>query len=364
MRLCCYFNYAPLYRQAIFKAIDDEFDTQFLFGREVENTSNSGIVKLDYSIFKKTPVEFENRSILGRYLWRTKLLAQLFKRYDTYIITADLSFSYIPFLLGCKLLRKRVFGWGHGPKDKNGRLGAFYCWFLKNLTGFLAYGEAGKKRMEELGIPGSKIHVIYNSLTGKVHDHPELKSGIYTSHFGNDDPTLFFIGRLTPVKQIDRIIETLVSHRAKGLYYNLTIIGDGPEREKLQSLIQRHNLSDRVWMYGACHDDAVLAPLLYNADLCVSPGNVGLTALSALQYGTPVVSHDSFEHQMPEYEVIMPNKTGMLYKYNDFSDMADKIEEWLTARHERQDIRENCYAVINGHWNADCQIELLKDILE
>ena len=63
-------------------------------------------------------------------------------------------------------------------------------------------------------------------------------------------------------------------------------------------------------MYGETFDEAEISKLLNHADLCVSPGNVGLTAMHALAYGVPVATHNDFKNQMPEFEAITPGKTG------------------------------------------------------
>lgn len=367
MKLCCYFNYAPLYRQSVYEAIDKEFDTQFLFGKEVEYKKNSGIAKLDYSIFKKEPIEFENKTILKHFLWRTKLIRQLFKGYDTFLITGDLSFSYIPFIIGCKLFNKRIYGWGHGPKSKNGFLGPIYWWILKQMTGFLTYGEGGKKRLIELGYKPEKVCTIYNSLNRKKNSSLlSLESNIISDHFKNDFPTLLFIGRLTPQKRIDILIKISAIHRAQGINYNLLIIGDGIEANTLHKLSEINSLQDRIWFYGECYDEERLNELIYNCDLCCSPGNVGLTALHAMTYGVPVISNDDFETQMPEYETILPQKTGMLFKKDNYDDLAGKILYWITnftGTKKRAEIRQNCYEMINGKWNSDNQISILKRVL-
>ena len=54
------------------------------------------------------------------------------------------------------------------------------------------------------------------------------------------------------------------------------------------------NLQDQIWFYGACYDESKLGELIFNADLCVSPGNVGLTAVHSMGYGTPVITHNNF----------------------------------------------------------------------
>ena len=75
-------------------------------------------------------------------------------------------------------------------------------------------------------------------------------------------------------------------------------------------MIEELGISDQTWLYGACYDDLTLAELFYNSHVCVSPGNVGLTAIHALSFGCPVISHGNFPYQMPEFESIIPSITG------------------------------------------------------
>ena len=47
---------------------------------------------------------------------------------------------------------------------------------------------------------------------------------------------------------------------------------------------------------GLCHFQGAVfdesnSELIYHSDLCVSPGNVGLTAIHSLTYGVPVATH-------------------------------------------------------------------------
>lgn len=365
MKLCCFFNYAPLYRQSIYKAIDENFDTQFYFGDSVDDNKSGGIARLDYAAFRRRPVTFRNKKLFGRFLWRTKCALLGLKRYDTFIVTGDSSFSYIPLLLSCKILGKRVFGWGHGIKTKGSGMKLFNNFLYRNLDGYLTYGEGGRRRLIELGFDPARIHVIYNSLSGRIKECPDLTSAVFKDHFGNDNPVLLFIGRLTPQKKLDWLVRALVELDRQGLKCNLVMIGTGNEESRLRELASELGVADRVWFYGECYDDSITSELIYNADLCVSPGNVGLTALHALSYGTPVISHDDFETQMPEYEVIDPGKTGMLYRKDDFADFCKAILTWLTDRkNSRSKIRRDCLDMINGKWNADHQIEVLKATLE
>lgn len=365
MKLCCIFNMAPLYRKSIYHKIDNTFDTQFCFGHDVHEGQKSGIKSIDWNSFKKYPKTIKNRQILGRFQWRSNIQTLPFHDYDKFIITGDFPFSYIPFLLSCKLLGKPVYAWGHGSKTFSSGTGFIQKFIIHLLTGYLTYSEGGKKRLEDLGIPERKIHVIYNSLADGVDAQSQkyLKSDIYSNHFQNSYPVVIFIGRLTKVKQLDWILKAQALHQKEGIFYNTVFIGDGSCRADLEKEAISKSLNKYVWFYGECYKDELLSPLIYNADLCVSPGNVGLTALHAMSYGTPVISHNEFDKQGPEYESIQPNSTGLLYKYGLFDDFCDSIKKWLNSNTNRNIVRQSCYDMINGKWNSTHQINMLQHLL-
>lgn len=363
IKLCCIFNYAPLYRKSIYKKIDENFDCQFYF-----SDMKSDIAKMDYNDFKRFPKTVRDIKLFGRYNWRRDILTLPFKDYSHYLVIGDYSLTYLPFIILCHMLGKKVYAWGHGSKFFPRKSGWYIKWCHMHFDLFFTYSEGGKKRLIELGIPENKLEVIYNSLNCGVNPNKTIKynSGILAEHFKNINPTLLFVGRLTKVKQLDWIIKAQTKHRLKNINYNVLIIGDGEERGHLEKLVNDNNLSDSVWFYGKCYDDNELSVLLYNADLCVSPGNVGLTALHAMSYGTPVLSNDDFETQMPEYETIIEGKTGSLYHKGDFEDFCNKIETWMANYPDRNRniVRENCYAVINDKFNSEYQIKLLKKFIK
>lgn len=363
MKLCCIFNYAPSYRESIYTKIDQTFDTQWCFAKEVHYGKGSGIKAFNWSVLRKEVHEIKNRKVLGRFLWRTNIQTLPFKGYDKFLISGDLSLSYIPFLLCCKILGVPVYGWGHGSKTFNRGTGPIDKIFYKLLTGYFTYGEGGRNRLVELGVDEQKIRVIYNSLNEGVNPEEieKLKSSVYFEYFKNSAPVLIFIGRLIPSKKLEWIIEAMKNHRRVGLNYNLMIIGTGSDEDKLRLLTKQYGLEERVWFYGACYDESKLNELLYNADLCVSPGEVGLTALHTMSYGTPVISHDNFEKQGPEYETIRNEETGLLFQYDNFDDFCLKVQTWLSLNHSRDIIRQNCYQVINTFWNSNYQLKLLID---
>ena len=83
---------------------------------------------------------------------------------------------------------------------------------------------------------------------------------------------LFFVGRLSPIKKLDQILDAMVICNGRGCRYNLTFIGSGTEMENLRAKVCELGLEEQVWFYGSCYDEEELSSLIYNADLCVAPG--------------------------------------------------------------------------------------------
>lgn len=172
-----------------------------------------------------------------------------------------------------------------------------------------------------------------------------------------------FIGRLTPVKKLDIVVRAIELLKRRNLYFNLTFIGDGSERQRIVDLAKSLGVENQVWMYGETFDEAEISKLLNHADLCVSPGNVGLTAMHALAYGVPVATHNDFKNQMPEFEAITPGKTGFFFKENSVDDLADSIADWFAEKQNRESVRNACISEIESRYNPKTQLEILKDVI-
>ena len=174
-----------------------------------------------------------------------------------------------------------------------------------------------------------------------------------------------FIGRLTPVKQLDMIIDAANILREKGQKYNIVYVGDGPEREKVESKAKELNLTKQVWLYGACYDEKQNAELIYNADLCVAPGNIGLTAMHSLVFGTPALTHNDFKWQMPEFEAIKEGITGCFFERNNVESLAESISKWFEDNKDRRlDVRLACYKEIDENWTPEYELNVLKKVIK
>lgn len=366
--LCCIFNYAPHYRLPIYKKIDTDLGAHFYFGNRLYQEL---IKKLDYSELtgfrNELSVHFFTLNKFRIEYTGGWINLAMSPRYKKYLITPNyFAINQWIFLLLCAIFRKKVYTWEHGMRTTNFshrtiRLAKLYA----SLTsGTLLYGHGAKKVMEGLGFNPKKLHVIYNSLDYDASLKYRNKTSLnpYHSHFNNQNPVLLFIGRLTQVKKLDMIIKAFSLLKEKNVLVNIVFIGDGPMKESLRSSIAKNDLP-HFWFVGPMYDESQIATFLSHATLCVSPGNVGLTAIHALTYGLPVITNDNFDEQMPEYEAIEDGKTGCFFRNNDVEDMSYKIRRWIEDKSDREKVRQDCYKIIDDKYNPHTQLEILHQVL-
>lgn len=366
MKLCVIYNFAAHYRQSIFVKMDQTYDCDWYFGKR-----NADIKKMDYSLLKGNVKEVQTRHIFGL-SYQKGVVRLLREPYTDYILLGDThSISTWLFCINARLLhpKKKLYFWSHGWYGKETRTERIIKNVLFKLPngGTFLYGNYARNLMIKEGFNPNKLFVIHNSLAydEQAATRQQLTvNPFYQEHFNNDFPNLFFVGRLTSVKKLDMILKAMRQLEDKGRHYNLTFVGGGEKKEELESLTRELKLEKRVWFYGPCYDEKSLGEMIYNADLCVSPGNVGLTAIHTMMFGTPVLTHDDFPHQMPEFEAIREGITGAFFKYGDTDALAEVIARWFDKNGDkREEIRQACMKEIDEHWTPQFQIEVLKQHL-
>jgi glycosyltransferase involved in cell wall biosynthesis len=366
--ICCVFNLAPHYRSSIYKLMNKELDCDFYFGNKVE----SSIKLLDYSELNGFKKEVENIRILNTsFKWQKNVVGLVFKKkYKYFILTGDasiLSNWMIAFFGLC--LNKKVYLWMHGLTKELSWKGKLITFPLYHMSSkFLLYSDYSKNLMLKNGFNPNKMVCIYNSLDydSQLALRKKLKkSSIYSDYFKNNFSTLIYIGRIQKSKKIHFLIDALSILRSKNIFCNLVIVGSDTENVELEKNISKRALENFVWMFGPCYEEEKIAELLYNADVCVSPGNIGLTAIHSMSYGTPTITHGNFQNQGPEFESIVSGVTGDFFEENNIEDLSVKIQKWINLdKDKREKIRLSTYNVIDNRYNPYYQVKILKDIIE
>jgi glycosyltransferase involved in cell wall biosynthesis len=359
------YHYIAHYRKNIFQRLSKNQQFEFCIF--------AGL-KTDISI-KTLPDEFSSIPIedggirwelidnywMGNILWQKGLIKQIRQlKCSAVIFLGNVYFLSTWFAaIYCKLNGIKVLMWGHGYlKLEKGIRGYIRKVFYSLAEAHFIYSEHSINIMRKQGLANKRLYKVNNSL-----DHPlQLRIRKKVAHINSPyaprfHPTLklVFIGRLTAQKKIGLVLESLKIILKSDVKASLHIIGDGEILGSLKNLAQTLRVSEFVVFYGACYEEERIASFLYHADVCVSPGEVGLTAMHSMVYGTPVITHGNKCRQMPEFESIISGETGDFFIEGDPEDLAMKILQWNTSHLDREITRRRCYRMIDENYTPKYQ---------
>ena len=369
------YHFLAHYREPIFRVLCRQ-------QKEIEYTLYSDPVNAYDSVRtinpEKAGISVKNNGLRWRFLkniWFSNCLWQrgvvrlsLSKEFDTIIYLGSVYFisTWVGAIIA-KLRGKRVLMWSHGfLKEEKGLKGWLRDVFYRLADGMLLYHKRAKEILIGRGFKPENLYVVYNSLDYEKqikireaiteNDILEYKKRLFSkSHL----PVLLFIGRIIPQKRLNVLIDAAGILREKGQECNLFFVGDGVEKDNLLKLATELGLEDSICFYGACYDEEKIALLIMLSDICISPGEIGLTCMHSLVYGTPVITHDDPDFQGPEYEAIIPGRNGDFFKNGNAKDLAMKIEEWLLANKDREEISRSCYKIIDEYYNPNYQLKVI-----
>lgn len=355
---------APKYNEEFYLTMDKQLDCHFIIGEQFD-----GIKEMDKHLLSNCYVPHRIR--LGSKITYEKGVLRELRHVSPDVVISTLDpYDLTSWVLKvyCFLTNTALLYITHGwyGKEKG------FKKIIKNIhyskvSAFLLYGNYSKKLMINEGFDERKLFVLHNSLnySRQIKIRNEIvRSTKFTDYFGNDNPVILFIGRLTKVKMLDMLLKAVANLKQNGEKYNICFVGDGTEKESLQEMSRLLNIENQVWFYGACYDELENAEIIYNADVCVAPGNVGLTAMHCMVFGCPVITHNDFAWQMPEFESIHEGITGSFFEYGNLDSLQYTISKWFEShKSDREEVRKACYNEIDTSWTPQFEIDVLNKAL-
>jgi len=279
-----------------------------------------------------------------------------------------LPITWIAALLA-RMTGKRVLFWTHGWRRRDrGLKRLIRRAFYRIPHGLLLYGHGAKMIGLAEGFRAENLYVIYNSLdyeaqrAARTRITLEGTNTVRTELFpGSERPMAICVSRLTELRRLDLMLAAMAIQRDQGRPIDLLLVGEGGERANLERVASDEGLS--VHFYGACYDENRLAELIGAANVTVSPGAIGLTAMHSMAYGTPVITHDDPFDQGPEFEAIIPGKTGASFRRGDVEDLAQVVGQFTRERWPDDNVRRDCHEMIERLWNPRQQRRVIEHAL-
>ena len=180
------------------------------------------------------------------------------------------------------------------------------------------------------GVPPDRIGVIPCGVNLELFQPVNKEIARKQLGFG-DDKVILFVGRIEPLKGIDRLLQAMPLLQ-NGQKPRLVIIGGDEhsqrEMKRLQKLSRDLHIEDSVTFTGVIKHDK-LSYFYSAADVCAVPSyyeSFGMVALESIACGTPVVAADVGGLK----SVIHQGETGYIVPDNAPHRLADKISLLLS----------------------------------
>jgi glycosyltransferase involved in cell wall biosynthesis len=197
-------------------------------------------------------------------------------------------------------------------------------WFLDRITSFIPClwiansKYIGESNAKHLGIPTSKIKVIYRGRNSD--DFSEWKKP------ETDDFRFVCIGRLYEKKGYPELIQAFSIIAKKNSKVKLVIYGEGTYRPQMEKQILDVNLQGQIILAGNVPN---AWQKMYEAHCFVFPSRFeGFSGalVEAMMTGIPIISSD-----IPmNLEAVENNKTALVHQLKDVTNLADKMEEMIS----------------------------------
>lgn len=168
---------------------------------------------------------------------------------------------------------------------------------------------------------------------------------------------LITTGRLIPEKHFDMLIKAIANISSSTL--SLRIIGNGSEKNKLQRLITKLHIEDRVQLMGHKSKQEIVE-LLQDSDIFVLPSQsetFGVAYIEALACGLPIIATDCGGPRD-----IVTHSNGLLIPTNNQQALEQAIIQMSNnlSSYDKKAIAEDC----QKHFSSNNIAQLITQTLE
>jgi glycosyltransferase involved in cell wall biosynthesis len=268
-----------------------------------------------HAISRKYPLySGERRSIVQAILFSLACCKLLFKKFDVIDVDSMPFFPLFPVRIVTWLRRKKLMAtwhevwgtqyWKHYMGGLSGKIGAATEWLaMKTPDTVISNSDHTTRRLLEAGM---KKHIVTVPLGVDVET-------IFAVPVHEMQSDIIFAGRLLPNKNVDLLIHAVKQVKRTDKDIRCLIVGNGPERKRLEALVTELQLENNVTFFNFLEDHTELYSLMKASRMFVLPSvreGFGLVVVEANAAGIPVIT-TTHEHNAAR-ELIIEGRNGYL----------------------------------------------------
>ena len=189
------------------------------------------------------------------------------------------------------------------------------------------------------------IHIAFVEPNGlkEAKESTDIKKVRETLRIGEGELFLLFVGAFIRTKNATSLVRTSADLRKN---FKLVLVGDGPERARIEGLVKRLNLEDRVILLGQQPHGETLA-MMRACDALVLPSiceQVPNVVLEALALGRPVIA--TKVGGIPEI------RSANLHLIDNLEELGMILDSGIAAREEDRIIEEYSLDNVAGQYES------------
>ena len=167
------------------------------------------------------------------------------------------------------------------------------------------------------------------------------------------------VARLVPMKHVDDVVRAAASMDPQPF---VIVVGDGPERSRLEQLASALSVADRVHFVGRQNPADYLAA----ADLLVVPSSVesyGLVYVEAMMMGIPAIGRrfDPPRVLSAASEVIVEGEVG--FCVGDVTELRERMQALQADRARCKSMGERARQLATKRYTPDRYLSVLRDVV-
>jgi len=226
---------------------------------------------------------------------------------------------------------------------------------------FVALGERHRSALiRHEGVPAGRIVIIRNGIDLAPFDRlPERSLARTRLGLGVEDLAVAIVANLRREKRHDVFIEAARRLAARGAHRRFFVIGDGPERQRIEAMAAASGVGpDVLRMLGARDDVPALLRAMDVCCLCSDVECFSVTMLEAAAAGCPFVGPNTgcltefLEHE----------RTGLLIRPADVACLTDAIERLAGDAELRRSLASAARDRVRSGFGIDASAKAFADL--
>jgi glycosyltransferase involved in cell wall biosynthesis len=345
----------PKYRVPFFNQIIKKTNNNYFFytSKDFKGYPSTAIEEINFHI-----TFFKINSFFNIFFWFIdfKLLKNV-KKGDIIVLEGNLRFldNYKIFILS-KFLKCKIIWWSIYDMPYSSKVNKLLREFFMHFVDYnIVYTEKEYLNFTTKYKYFKNISYLNNTIDiSKFKQNKQISNEVkeFKNNILRNKNVLIYCGRLTKKPKLEIVFQFLKNYDFNNKFHFI-IIGDGEEKTYLKNLSIKYKIENKVSFIGSIYNEEILSQYFVISHLFVYPGSVGLSLFTAFANHLPVLTHNKYHYQAPEFYAIENGFNSILFKYFDLNDFSEKVKYYFEDTIKINIMKENAFYTVNEKYTID-----------